>query len=122
MNKTVEVKVMTKDALSDKITKGESFRLINVLDPRYYSLGVIKGSTLIPLAELEQRCSELDKSKEIVTYCADASCSASRKAAAMLAEKGFDVSVYEGGIKEWTAAKLPIEEASTPAFIEEANA
>ena len=112
MNKTLEVQVITKDALNDKMRKGASLQLLNVLDPQYYSLGVIKGSMKIPLAELGKRFSELDKSKEIVTYCAETACSASRKAAEMLAEKGFNVSAYEGGIKEWTAAKLPIEEAS----------
>ena len=120
MNKTLEAQVITKDALNDKIKKGESFQLLNVLDPKGYDLGVIKGSMKIPLAELEKRSSELDNSKEIVTYCADTSCNASRKAAELLAEKGFKVSAYVGGIKEWTAAKLPVEEA--PARRDEANA
>jgi len=113
MNQTLEIKTITKDALYDKIKKGETLELLNVLDPQYYSLGAIKGSRKIPLAELEKRSSELDKSKEIVTYCADTSCSASRKAAEMLTEKGFKVSAYEGGIKEWTAANLPVEPATT---------
>ena len=114
MEKTLEIKTITKDALNDKMRKGEPLQLINVLDPQYYSLGVIKGSVKIPLAELEKRSSELDRSKETVTYCASTECSASRKAAQMLTEKGFKVSAYEGGIKEWTAAKLPVEAASTP--------
>ena len=44
MNKTLEVQVITKDALNDKMRKGASLQLLNVLDPQYYSLGVIKGS------------------------------------------------------------------------------
>ena len=115
MNETLKVNVMTKDALNDKMKKGEPLQLLNVLDPQYYSLGVIKGSMKSPLAELEKRSIELEKSKEVVTYCAETSCSASRKAAEMLAEKGFKVSAYEGGIKEWTAAKLPVELALTSA-------
>ena len=122
MSKTLKAKVITTDALNDKIMKGESFQLLNVLDPQYYELGVIKGSMKIPLAELEKRFSELDESKEIVTYCADTSCSASRKAAEVLAEKGFKASAYVGGIKEWTAARLPIEEAPTSVRLDEANA
>jgi len=114
MNKAPEAKVITKDALNAKIKKGESFQLLNVLDPKDYDLGVIAGSMKIPLAELKKRSSELDKSKEIVTYCADTSCNASRKAAEMLAEDGFKVSAYVGGVKEWTDAKLPVEEASAP--------
>ena len=113
MNETLTVKVITKDALKDKMRKNEPFQLVNVLDPQYYHLGVIKGSKRIPLAELDKRYTELDKSKEIVTYCAETSCSASRKAAEMLAAKGYKVSAYEGGIKEWTAAHLPVEQMPT---------
>lgn len=114
MDKTPEVKVITKDALNEKISKGESFQLVNVLDPKYYELGIIKGSLKIPAADLEKRSGELDKAKDVVTYCADTSCSASRTAATLLAAKGFKVSAYEGGIKEWTAAKLPVEAAPAP--------
>ena len=114
MDKAADVKVMTKNTLDEKMKKGGSFQLLNVLDPQYYNLGIIKGSLKIPLAELDKRFTELDKSKEVVTYCADASCSASRKAAEMLAGKGFKVSAYEGGIKEWTSAKLPVDAAPKP--------
>ena len=115
MNKTLEVKVISKDALNATMKAGKPFQLLNVLDSQYYNLGIIKGSLKIPLAELEKRSAELDKFKDIVTYCADASCSASRKAAELLAAKGFKVSAYEGGIKEWVAAQLPVEAAAVPA-------
>jgi rhodanese-related sulfurtransferase len=111
MENALEVKVMTKDVLNEKMKKGERFQLVNVLDPKYYSLGTIKGSKKIPLAELDKRLTELDKSQEVVTYCADVSCSASRKAAELLAGKGFKVSAYEGGVKEWTASNLPVDVA-----------
>ncbi|HVE11801.1 MAG TPA: rhodanese-like domain-containing protein, partial [Elusimicrobiota bacterium] len=83
--------------------------ILNVLAPESYKLGFIKGSKRIPLAELEERVGELDKSKEVVTYCANAGCDASRKAAELLAGEGFKVSAYEGGIEEWTKAGLPTE-------------
>ncbi|MHB2026640.1 MAG: rhodanese-like domain-containing protein [Elusimicrobiota bacterium] len=118
MNKTLDVKSISKDALNEKIKRGEAFQLINVLEPKDYSLGIIKGSMKIPLAELDKRSAELDKSEEVVTYCADTACRLSRKAAEMLVEKGFKASAYEGGIKEWTAAKLPVEEAATPTHVE----
>lgn len=121
MDKVADVKVMTKDALNEKIKKGEKFQLLNVLDPQYYNLGLIKGSKKIPLAELDKRSTELDKSQDVVTYCADAACSASRKAAELLAGKGFKVSAYEGGIKEWTAANLPVDAAATPALAAKAT-
>ena len=52
MNKTLEFKAMTKDALHDKIKKGEPLKMPNV-DRQYYSLGV--SSKRIPLAEIKKR-------------------------------------------------------------------
>jgi ArsR family transcriptional regulator len=104
-----DVKIVTKDELKAMIDKHQAFQLVNVLAPEYYNLGVIKGSIKIPGAELEKRFTELDKAQDVVTYCADASCAASKKAAALLAAKGFTVSAYEGGAKEWKAAGLPLE-------------
>ena len=60
-------------------------------------------------AELEGRAWEIDKSREVIVYCASVKCDASRRAAEMLTVLGFDVKAYEGGIKEWKEAGLPIE-------------
>ncbi|MBI3458130.1 MAG: rhodanese-like domain-containing protein [Candidatus Rokubacteria bacterium] len=107
-----QVKTITKEALRQKLDRGEPVQVVNVLDPKWYALGVIKGSRKIPLAELDQRAGELDKSREVVTYCASAECSASAEAAKKLAARGFRVSAYEGGIQEWKEAGLPTEPAS----------
>src|SRR5665213_2747297 len=102
------VRTVSKDELERKLKTG-SVQVVNVLEPEHYALGVIKGSKKIPLSALDKRFTELDKSKEVVTYCADITCSASRKAAELLAAKGFNVGAYEGGAKEWKSAGLPIE-------------
>ncbi len=106
--KTTDVAAITKEQLQKKIQAG-NVQVVNVLDPKWYELGFIKGSQKIPLKELDTRAGELDKSKEVVTYCASTECSASREAAEKLAAKGFKVSAYEGGIKEWKASGLPTE-------------
>lgn len=105
-------KVISKDALNKKIKAGEPVQIVNVLDPENYALGIIKGSKKIPLNELDARFNELDKSKPVVTYCASRECRASKAAAEKLAAKGFDVKVYEGGIKEWKRARLLMEAIS----------
>lgn len=102
-------KMIHKDELHKKIQAGESIQIVNVLDPEKYVLGFIKGSLKIPVDKLDARISELDKSKPVVTYCAGGECNASKSAAAKLASKGFNVSVYEGGIREWKAAGLPMD-------------
>jgi rhodanese-related sulfurtransferase len=108
-SKAYDFKTITKEELSAKIASGASVQIVNVLSPDYYKLGVIKGSKKIPLNELDQRLGELDKDKEVVTYCASYKCSASREAAKKLAKLGFNVRAYEGGAKEWKEAGLPIE-------------
>ena len=97
---------ISKEELQQQLGK---VQIVNVLDPKWYELGSIKGSLKIPVAQLEQRANELDKTKDVVTYCASYDCDASSKGAAILAAKGFKVRAYEGGIKEWKAAGLPVE-------------
>jgi ArsR family transcriptional regulator len=104
-----EVKVVTKEDLKRMIDKHQKVQIVNVLDAAGYELGVIKGSVKIPLAELDKRFTELDKSQDVVTYCADSSCEASKKAATLLTAKGFTARAYEGGAREWKASGLPLE-------------
>ena len=103
------VNTISKEDLSRKLKSGEEVQVVNVLNPEHYHLGFIKGSKKIPLDQLDQRINELDKNKEVVTYCASYECPASSKAAEKLAARGFNVRAYEGGIKEWSQANLPKE-------------
>jgi ArsR family transcriptional regulator len=102
-------KVITRQDLLARLQRRDPIQLVNVLDPRDYGLGVIKGSMKIPLEQLERRCGELDKSKDVVTYCAETACERSRMAAELLGAKGYAVSAYEGGVKDWKSAGLPLE-------------
>ena len=104
------VQTITKDELAKRLG---SVQVVNVLKPEYYKMGFIQGSKKIPLGELDKRLSELDKSKEVVTYCASTQCTASSEAAKKLAAAGFKVRAYEGGIKEWKEAGLPTEEGKS---------
>jgi rhodanese-related sulfurtransferase len=103
------VKSISKDELSEKL--GSPWVVIvNVLTPDAYEKIHVKGSVCIPRKELEEgRWKELDSSKEIVVHCSSYECKASKEAADFLEAKGFDVSAYEGGIKEWAEAGLPME-------------
>lgn len=104
-----DVKTISKEELSGKLTAGVPVQVVNVLNPDSYKLGIIKGSLKIPLKDLEKRAGELDKTREVVTYCASYRCRASGEAAHKLAGLGFNVRAYEGGIKEWKEAGLPVE-------------
>jgi len=113
------MKTISKGELVERLGSS-SLTLVNVLAPTKPSGGDIayasyeniriRGSVSIPRTELEAgRWKELDKSNEIVVHCSSYSCQASRKAARFLEEKGFDVRAYEGGLKEWAQAGLPME-------------
>ncbi|UPT75127.1 MAG: rhodanese-like domain-containing protein [Elusimicrobiota bacterium] len=101
--------VVTKDELLERLAAGEALQVLNVLDPSRHSLGLIRGSLAIPYAELPRRWSELDKSREVVTYCSDPASDRARMAAEWLGKRGFRASRYDGGIREWAAAGLPLE-------------
>ena len=114
------MKSITRDLLASKLGS-DNLVVVNVLAPSAYEKIHITGSISIPRNELEQgRWRELSKSKEVVVHCSSFECEASRLAARFLEEKGFDVSAYEGGIKEWAEAGLPTEgKLSAREFIEE---
>lgn len=110
-SKCSSVGKISKEELQQKLKQGRA-QVVNVLEPKWYSLGSIPGSIKIPVSQIKKRAGELDKNREVITYCASAQCSASREGAEKLAALGFNVQAYEGGIKEWKEAGLPLEEAA----------
>ena len=74
--------------------------------------GHISSAILIPVGELEGRIGELDqfKSQPLLVYCRSGS--RSRKASNLLSEKGFKVTMLDGGIVAWNNAGLPVEKGA----------
>jgi rhodanese-related sulfurtransferase len=105
------VQRITREQLSGLLDRGEPVQVINVLDTEYSHLGMIPGTWRLPLAELDGRMDELDKSREVITYCGGPDCPASRQAAEKLSQQGFRVRAYEGGLKEWQEAGLAVDSA-----------
>lgn len=107
MDSLLDMKTISKDEVMSRLRRADAV-VVNVLDRSAYDKIHIKGSISIPREELEKgRWKELDRDKEVITYCASYDCGASRKAAEFLASKGFDVKAYEGGIREWAEEGLP---------------
>ncbi|TAH34009.1 MAG: rhodanese-like domain-containing protein [Alphaproteobacteria bacterium] len=83
--------------------------VINVLTAEQYKQASIPGSTNIPWKDNPNFATTVEKTtggkdKPTILYCASAACTASADAAKTLETKGFTkVSVYEGGMQEWTA-------------------
>ncbi|HMD78933.1 MAG TPA: rhodanese-like domain-containing protein [Nitrososphaerales archaeon] len=108
------MRTISKEELSKKLGS-PGLVVVNVLAAPAYEKIRIKGSISIPRNELEGgRWMELDKSKEIVTHCSSYECGASRMAAEFLENKGYIAAAYEGGIKEWAEAGLPMEGTISP--------
>jgi len=86
---------------------------VTVLDVRTreeYIEGHIAGAVLIPVQELQERLSEIEKSKNqsVLVYCRSGH--RSTVASKILNESGFQsVTNLTGGIKAWSAASLPVE-------------
>ncbi|MDH4163639.1 MAG: rhodanese-like domain-containing protein [Nitrospirota bacterium] len=75
------------------------FTLLDVRQPAEHQNGHIPGSVLIPLPELPNRMSELDKRRPVVAYCRSGN--RSRSAASLLADAGMTVFNMEGGMLAW---------------------
>lgn len=88
---------------------------IVVLDVRpqeEYDAGHLPYARSMPLAEIEQRLSQLPKSKQIVAYCRGAFCLMSDDAVKLLKAKGYRVSKLAEGVADWRAAGLPVHSAT----------
>lgn len=85
----------------EKRDLGEDFVLLDVRTEIEYKTGHIKGCQHIPLDKLASRANELDRSKEIITYCRAGLRAA--QAYRILKNAGFNnVKYMDGGILAWT--------------------
>ena len=75
--------------------------ILDIREPQEMELGYIKGSINIPLSQLRERFSELDKNKKIVTYCVIGI--RGYLAARILQQNGFDhVYTLSGGYETYS--------------------
>lgn len=102
-----------KERLLEYMSSGE-VTVLNVLAADDYRRLHIRGSVSAPLEELTGGgWKNLDRGTKYVTHCSGPKCTACEKAAEFLLEKGFTVSVYRGGIQEWSESGLPVEGEQT---------
>jgi molybdopterin/thiamine biosynthesis adenylyltransferase/rhodanese-related sulfurtransferase len=83
-------------------------QLIDVREPWEWAMAHIPGATLIPMAEVRQRTSEIDPNRPVVVHCGVGARSA--KIVEALMQAGYrQVYNMAGGIVEWTNRQLPTE-------------
>ena len=77
--------------------------VVDVRSQEEFDAGHVTGAVHVPIEELESRLAELPADQPVVTYCNMFHPGTSRgeRAAALLAERGFDAVVLEGGYPAW---------------------
>ena len=102
---------LDKDEMLKRINEGTNFIIVDTIGKYDGNRFRIKGATTVPYLEVIDRRAELEGFDEIIIYCKHSDCVASKKVALGLKLLHVpNVKVYEGGIDEWTAAGLPLEE------------
>ena len=100
--------LITRDELKEKLDRGDDFKLVCALSEWAYRAKHIPGS--LHIDNPSKAIDLLDKSDEIVVYCSDVHCPASKYAYHILTSNGYeDVRRYEGGIIDWEDAGYPVE-------------
>ena len=82
----------------ERVARGAQW--IDVRYPSEYRLDRLQGAVNVPLNEIRNSFAALDPARELVVYCQSGRRSSA--AAFLLAQRGFRVSVLEGGL--WAAA------------------
>lgn len=99
----------SRECLLEKARQGEIL-VIDVRPPSEFGAGHLPFARSMPLAEIEQRLSELPRDKEIVAYCRGPFCVLSDDAVVLLGAHGFRAKKTLDGVSEWKAAGLPVEQ------------
>ena len=102
------MELITREELKEKLDRGDDFKLVCALSEWAYRAKHIPGS--LHIDNPEKALELLDKSDEIIVYCSDPNCPASKYAYHLLTRNGFEnVRRFAGGILEWEDAGCPVE-------------
>ena len=96
------VREITPRELAARLERGDDLMLLDVREPKEWSIARIDGARLTPLATLQDSVPSLDPSREIVVHCHHGMRSAA--AVRYLRAQGFErVWNLAGGIARWSA-------------------
>ena len=96
------------DELNERLKNDVDFLLVDVRSPMEYTHdGHIEGAKLIPLQELFHQPDELPQDKEIVFICRSGN--RSMVSCQQMAQLGYTVKNFNGGMIAWQMAGLPVE-------------
>src|SRR5947208_16573195 len=102
------MKTISREELKEKLDCKENFRLVMALAEWAYQVKHIPGS--IHFDNVKEAIQSLNKDDEIVVYCSDENCIASKALGQLLERNGYShVLHYPGGLQDWEQAGYPLE-------------
>jgi rhodanese-related sulfurtransferase len=102
------LKTISREELKQKLDHAENFRLVMALAEWAYHAKHIPGS--IHFDTIKEAIQSLNKDDEIVVYCSDENCIASKALGQLLERNGYThVLHYAGGLQDWEQAGYPLE-------------
>lgn len=94
--------------LKSKMDRGESFLLVNALEPEKYKAMRIPGS--LNVCTREEVLLMLNPNDEIVVYCTNPTCKRSIVLYELLEHMGYkNLYRFAGGLEEWSNAGYPLD-------------
>ena len=102
------MKTISREELMQKLERKEDLRLVMALAEWAYQAKHIPGS--IHFATMKEALQSLNKEDEIVVYCSDENCFASKSLGQLLERNGYShVLHFAGGLADWEQAGYPLE-------------
>jgi 3-mercaptopyruvate sulfurtransferase SseA len=102
------MRTIGREELKQMLDRKDHFRLVMALGEWAYQAKHIPGS--IHFATSREALQSLKKEDEIVVYCSDESCIASKALGQLLERNGYPhVLHFAGGLQEWEQAGYPLE-------------
>ena len=110
-NEKAAVHDITREELKAKMDRDDRFVIVDALSQEHYASSHLPSAVNLPYEFVDEAEKVLpDKSAEIVVYCMNVDCEASRLEARELVEMGYgNVIHYAAGKQDWIRAGLPVE-------------
>jgi len=106
------VHVTVAELRSAMRTDPDNTVVVDVREPNEYDAGHVPGATLMPLAMVPLKHSELPKDKTIYLVCQTGG--RSFTAATWLAQQGYDVRNVTGGTSDWIMNGFEVTNGRNP--------
>ena len=112
-----ELKLLAVKQLADVVDAVKNARadlvLLDMRDREDYRRGHIEGAISMPIQEIDERCRDLPRDREIVTYCYNQYCHLSTLGALKLVEHGIPAKELNVGWSEWVKLGNPLHDQSS---------